>query len=686
MMETSAKVVAPKPDVVSSSPDSDSAEVETTAPPAASDSFDPMEEFSRRLENIINTHGSAASLLDKQVGKSAVEAEMEKMKEEAKDDITVTMEKEVSVIMQSLNELSSPEKKLEDLVRKYAEMEVLRRCDEKKLCVQQQKLSVLLEQQQQLQAECRSGIVARRELETLCRELQGYYSVLREESLQSSRDDERKRSEITGHFQKTLVDIQAQIEQHSSRNTKLCRENIILTEKLESLMKQCETREQNLEKINKHRDLQCQLSEAKLQQANALLANAEEKHKREKEYLLVQAADWKLQAQALKEQDTVMQAQLHLYSQKFEEFQETLAKSNEIFARFKTEMDNMSEKMKKLEKESNVWKTRFENCNKALNDMMEERAEKNKEYDMFVLKIQKLELLCRALQDERKILYDKIKDVRHANSNLPSRILSNLMNHDEIAVTTDADESVLTSAEPQEPQKEDPVLTEDIARLNAEQAKLQELADSLLATPIDNDEEQEDLDFEEDIVASAFAHFHNKSKAKQQAADVQSDAAESVLPQEGKAEEAQKPDVPPAEEKTSETTPTDPKPEAVKDESQVEVKPDEEIQQQHSEETPEPEKIQINPPTDKKPEAVEILEEAGEVKPAVKEEGETVQQQPEEPAQVTEAAPTKSEPAPVSENTPQTAAVASNANSSNANSSKKQAPKKKKRRNGKNAN
>eukprot|EP00064_Thunnus_orientalis_P025320 superscaffoldBa00012494_g25674 len=240
-METSAKVVAPKPDVVSSSPDSDSAEVETTAPPAATDSFDPMEEFSRRLENIINTHGSAASLLDKQ---SAVEAEMEKMKEEAKDDITVTMEKEVSVIMQSLSELSSPEKKLEDLVRKYAEMAVLRRCDEKKLCVQQQKLSVLLEQQQQLQAECRSGIVARRDLETLCRELQGYYSVLREESLQSSRDDERKRSEITGHFQKTLVDIQAQIEQHSSRNTKLCRENIILTEKLESLMKQCETREQ----------------------------------------------------------------------------------------------------------------------------------------------------------------------------------------------------------------------------------------------------------------------------------------------------------------------------------------------------------------------------------------------------------------------------------------------------------
>lgn len=44
---------------------------------------------------------------------------------------------------------------------------------------------------------------------------------------------------------------------------------------------------QSLEKINKHRDLQQKLIEAKLQQANALLTEAEEKHKREKEYVSV---------------------------------------------------------------------------------------------------------------------------------------------------------------------------------------------------------------------------------------------------------------------------------------------------------------------------------------------------------------------------------------------------------------
>lgn len=32
----------------------------------------------------------------------------------------------------------------------------------------------------------------------------------------------------------------------------------------------------------------------------------------------------------------------------------------------------MTEKMKKMDKETNLWKSRFENCNKALTDMMEE--------------------------------------------------------------------------------------------------------------------------------------------------------------------------------------------------------------------------------------------------------------------------------------------------------------------------
>ncbi|XP_070781839.1 alpha-taxilin [Enoplosus armatus] len=689
-METSVKaaelMVSPQPDVASPPPGAENTEGEAAAPPAASgsssSSSNPMEEFSRRLEDIISTYGSAASLLDRQ---SVTETETEKM--EAKDDITVAVETEVSVIMQSLKKIS-PQEKLEELVRKHAELAALRRCDEKKLSALQQKLSVLLDERQQLQAESVSSLAARSRLESLCRELQGHYSTLREETLQRCREDEEKRTELTGHFQMMLTEIQAQIEQHSARNDKLCHENSNLTDKLESLMNQCEMREESLEKIDQRRDLQNKLTEAKLQQANALLKEAEEKHKREKEYLLREAIDKTKKCFAMKEQELTMKKKLALYATKFDEFQATLAKSNEIYVRFKKEMDNMSDKMKKMDKDSNMWKTRFENCNKALNDMIDERTEKGKEYELFVLKIQKLEKLCRALQEERVVLYDKIKEVRQANSVIPSKVFSS-SNPNDIPNTEDADRSALLTPaeiqELQEIQQQDPILTQGMTRLKEEQAKLQEFAASLLATPSDNEEEDNGhSDHEEDSVASAFVQFKTKTQVKEgavsvpeQVVDVKSEAAES-----DKVEEVPKPaesttEAPTPVENTSET---DAKPEAVKVQTQVEdkevkpVKLDEEIQQQPAEPVPtsEPEKVKINPPTDPKPEAAEaeILVEAGEVKPAVPVGDVKVQ---DEPVQVPEEAPTTSKPP--SQDTPKNTA------SSNAESSKK----KKKKRNGKNA-
>ncbi|KAF7669588.1 hypothetical protein LDENG_00173750 [Lucifuga dentata] len=725
-VEAAKQLVSPQP----SSLDSESAEGQATSLPQALGKSDPMDKLDRRLEDIICTYGSAQSFLQPQtVGK----AEVEKMTEEAGDDITVAMETEISVVMQSLNKISSPEKKLENVVKKYAELAALRCCNEKKLCVLQQRFSSLLKEKEQLQAEQQSSLLARRELETLCRELYTHYNTLREETLQRCREDEEKRTEITSQFQTMLTDIQEQIEQHSMRNTNLCRENTNLTEKLESLMNQYERREESLEKINKHRDLQLKLTEAKLEQANALLADAQEKHKREKEYLLreaidktkkcctmreheltlkkkllVQAAEWKLQAQQLKEQGTVMQAQLTLYSQKFDDFQVTLAKSNEIYAHFKQEMEKMTEKMKTMEKESNLWKSRFENCNKALTDMIEERTEKGKEFDLFVLKIQRLEKLCHALQDERIGLYKKIKEVCCVNSSTPSKVSTNPLSQDENPDQEAGEKSpLMTDVELLELQEKDPVLTEDMARLKEEQAKLQEFAASLLSTSgINKDDDKCDLDLEEDLVSSAFVHFKTQTQAKEkplqpeqmkesQAIDVKSESEKPVPAMPVEVEEAQNQAVSAtakAEAATpEERTPPDTKAEAVEDKILVkeqEIKPsapkqNQEIKQQPSElvSTPEPEKT--GQPADIKPEAAEgkAMAEGGEVRPVLPVEAEKTQQLA-ETEQTTEGAPTNSESARPSKNNTSKAKAAA---TSNTDTSKKQAPKKKKKRSSKNA-
>nr|XP_060609452.1 beta-taxilin [Anolis sagrei ordinatus] len=409
---------------------------------------DISEELSRQLEDIIKTYGSAASLVEDRNAKGTdkpekgesfnnEDGEYEDVHDEAekehiasgdasgsKESTTVHREqklekkilrglgKEATLLMQHLNKLNTPEEKLDVLFKKYAELLEEHRTEQKKLKYLQKRQTQLVKEKDQLQSEHSRAILARSKLESLCRELQRHNKTLKEETLQRAREEEEKRKEITNHFQGTLNDIQAQIEQQSERNMKLCQENTELAEKLKSIIDQYEVREEHLDKIFKHRELQQKLVDAKLEQSQEVMKEAEDRHQREKEYLLNQAAEWKLQAKMLKEQETILQAQLTLYSERFEEFQKTLTKSNEVFASFKQEMDKMTKKMKKLEKDTATWKSRFENCNKALLDMIEEKAMRAKEYECFVVKIQRLENLCRALQDERNVLYKKIKDAQ----------------------------------------------------------------------------------------------------------------------------------------------------------------------------------------------------------------------------------------------------------------------------------
>ncbi|KAB0372474.1 hypothetical protein FD755_016266, partial [Muntiacus reevesi] len=100
---------------------------------------------------------------------------------------------------------------------------------------------------------------------------------------------------------------------------------------------------------------------------------------------------------------------LSLYMDKFEEFQTTMAKSNELFTTFRQEMEKMTKKIKKLEKETIIWRTKWENNNKALLQMAEEKTVRDKEYKAFQIKLERLEKLCRALQTERNELNEKVE-------------------------------------------------------------------------------------------------------------------------------------------------------------------------------------------------------------------------------------------------------------------------------------
>ncbi|KAK6304769.1 hypothetical protein J4Q44_G00253550 [Coregonus suidteri] len=382
--------------------------------------MDLTEDLSKQLEDIISTYQEAS---EEPAEQEEVEEEVLKeqvtKKSSAKDQklekkMLKSLGKEAMLLMQSLNKLGTPEQKLEAIIKKHAELLDEHRGDQKQLKVLQKKLLQVMKEKDQLQSEHSRAVLARSKLESLCRELQRHNKTLKEETLQRCREDDLKRKDITTHFQSTLTDIQAQIEEHSTRNTKLCQENSDLAEKLKSLISQYDAREANLEKVFKHRDLQQKLLETKLEQANMIITEGAEKHKREKDHLINKAAQSQVKVQILKEQEEGMQAQISMYSEKFDEIQGTVSKSNGVYASFRQDMEKMSKKMRKLEKESIQWKSRFEGCNKALIDMLTDKTLKEKEFELFTLKTQKLEKLCRALQEERNSLSHKLQEANPA--------------------------------------------------------------------------------------------------------------------------------------------------------------------------------------------------------------------------------------------------------------------------------
>ncbi|XP_008397239.1 taxilin beta b [Poecilia reticulata] len=451
------------------------------ASPAQDRHIDLTEDLGQQLEDIISTYQAAqipAEPEDIEEVTAAKEPDARK-DQKLEKKMLKNLGKEAMLLMQSLNKLDTPEQKLETIIKKHAELLEEHRSDQKQMKTLQKKLLQVMKEKDQLQSEHSRAVLARSKLEGLCRELQRHNKTLKEETLQRCREDDLKRKEITTHFQGTLSDIQAQIEEHSSRNTKLCQENGALAEKLKALIAQYDQREANLEKVFKHRDLKEKLLETKLEQANLILKEAEGKHKLEKELLLKQVAEYKLQLSGLKEQETDMRSQLDMYSKKFDEFQGTVSKSNSVYSGFKQDMDKMAKKMKKLEKECHSWKTRFDSCNKNLIDMVADRTIKEKEFELLTIKNQKLESLCRALQEQRKNLSEQVQGAqpdKHADEQAQKE------GGDVPEAPTDQkeDHPAQDTGNPafaESPAQTTP-LTEALAKLKAEQALLKEIAGS----------------------------------------------------------------------------------------------------------------------------------------------------------------------------------------------------------------
>ncbi|XP_031516981.1 gamma-taxilin-like isoform X2 [Papio anubis] len=285
--------------------------------------------------------------------------------------------KEVLLLMQALNTLSTPEEKLAALCKKYADLLEESRNVQRQMKILQNKQAQIVKEKVHLQSEHSKTILARSKLESLCRELQRQNKTLKEEYMQQKKEEEEGLKEVTAHFQITLTEIQAQLEQHEIHNAKVQQENVEMEEKLKKLTDQYALREEQINKAFKHKELQQQLVDARLQQTAQLIKEADERHQREREFLLKEATESRHKYEEMKQEEAQLKEQLFLYMDKFEEFQTTMAKTNELFTAFKQET--------------------------------EKKTIRDRNYKVFQIKLERLEKLYKALQIERNELSEKVE-------------------------------------------------------------------------------------------------------------------------------------------------------------------------------------------------------------------------------------------------------------------------------------
>ena len=213
-------------------------------------------------------------------------------------------------------------------------------------------------------------------LKALSHELQRQKKEAIEERQRAAAEDQAKREELSKSFQETIHSITAKMEEQGEERKRLVHENDTLREQFQAFVERSRLREQHHAAQLKAKDVARLLAEAKLKQQTELCVRESVKG----QAYLVQIND-------LVAVEKSLRTQVSLYSQKFEQFQETLSKSNEVFASFRARIDDMNASAQRLEHENAVLRQKNE-------DLADENARLRKQS-------QSLKDLCHVLQSKR---------------------------------------------------------------------------------------------------------------------------------------------------------------------------------------------------------------------------------------------------------------------------------------------
>jgi chromosome segregation ATPase len=183
---------------------------------------------------------------------------------------------------------------------------------------------------QQVLAERDGAIAVRDKLESLCRELQRQNKMLMDECKRVSTEGQTLRLDLSAKFQNAIKDVSIKLEEQKDECLSQLKENEMLRIKLKQLAEQYTLSEQQFAQKLKQKSLELQIADLKIKQH-------EEKLGQEQSQMKLYAE----QVSQLLATEKNLRLQLTADGEKFQQFQDALLKSNEVFETFKQEIEKV---------------------------------------------------------------------------------------------------------------------------------------------------------------------------------------------------------------------------------------------------------------------------------------------------------------------------------------------------------
>ncbi|KAJ5543224.1 Taxilin family [Penicillium sp. DV-2018c] len=326
-------------------------------------------------------------------------------------DQEAEIEREVKKATRDLNQLlsniESPMTKLETVHKKYTEL----LADMKKLDREHAKSKKRADQLQKEQDKGKSDlsktITMKDKLEKLCRELTKENKKVKDENKKLEDTEKKARLIVNERLDALLYDIQdVMAAKGNPRSEKVDLDlDEALRAKLKTISEQFDTRELHYKGLLRGKDSEIQS-----------LASKFEDQRRASEVEANRSRALTSQVSTFSHTEAELRSQLNIYVEKFKQVrkgshnlpypsadkdpqvEDTLNNSNDLFLTFRKEMEEMSKKTKRLEKENHTLNRKHEQTNRNILEMAEERTRNHEELERWRRKCHHLEALCRRMQ------------------------------------------------------------------------------------------------------------------------------------------------------------------------------------------------------------------------------------------------------------------------------------------------